>query len=387
MKKVLIVDFCNYEDYPIGGYLSFVKNLMESFGDELALVGITTDVDDPIGHWFKKLINGSLYDFFAIARYDKLKTKHVVPDRLVFFLLIKFYKKRILKIDIKNIFIQRPEAILSLVDKNAQNICFCFAGLENPLSISKYKYVGSFANLFEKYFFKKLKYVKTILASGDEDAINEMILRSDGKILSGSVKKFPTRINIDIYKPLNKVEVRKTLNMSADTTIIITTGRLALLKGWRFMIDCFFLFQKKIPDSLFYFIGEGEDLRDIQDYITLKNLDEKVILAGKMKSDEIAQFLNAADLFIMGSFKEGWSTSLSESIACGIPSCVTKFSSANEIIQDGNNGYVIENRNTNLFVERMFDAIKLSKPVYNENVKALASNKLKDDFLKVWNLQ
>lgn len=385
-KRILIIDFCNYEDYPIGGYLSFAKNLMESFGNDLALVGITTQDTDPVGKWFKKDINGFYYDFFAIARYDKLKTKHLIPDRLVSFLLVKYYKKRIFKIDIKNIFIQRQEIILSLVDSKFNNSCFCFAGLENPLYISKYRNARPIANLFERYFFKRLKYVKTILASGDENAINEMIIRSEGRIIKGSVIKFPTRINTDIFKPLNKLEARKELNLSKTATIIITTGRLALIKGWKFMIDSYVLFEKEIPDSLLYFIGEGEDFKKIKDYISLNNLTEKVILAGKKKSQEIALFLNASDLFIMGSYKEGWSTSLSEAVACGIPACVTNFSSAKEIILEGINGFVIDKHNEDLFVQGMFKAMKISRPVYNDNVEAYSSDKLKVDLLNIWEL-
>jgi hypothetical protein len=64
-KRILIIDFCNYQDYPIGGYLSFAKILMETFGNDLALVGITTQISDPVGKWFKKVINGFNYDFFC----------------------------------------------------------------------------------------------------------------------------------------------------------------------------------------------------------------------------------------------------------------------------------------------------------------------------------
>ena len=73
--KILIIDFTNYEDYPIGGYLSFARSLMESFGNSLALAGITTSDEDPVGRWFRKEIEGTAYDFFAFARYSKTKTR------------------------------------------------------------------------------------------------------------------------------------------------------------------------------------------------------------------------------------------------------------------------------------------------------------------------
>ena len=47
----------------MGGYLSFAKNLMTSFGNAFALAGITTEKTDPIGKWFIKIIEGIKFDF------------------------------------------------------------------------------------------------------------------------------------------------------------------------------------------------------------------------------------------------------------------------------------------------------------------------------------
>ena len=152
------------------------------------------------------------------------------------------------------------------------------------------------------------------------------------------------------------------------------------------MIDSFVLFEKEVPDSLLYFIGEGEDFKKMQDNISLNNLTEKVILAGKKKSQEIALFLNSSDLFIMASYKEGWSTSLSEAVACGVPACVTNFSSAKEIIQEGKNGFVFDEHNEDIFVQGMFKALKISRPIHNDNVKTYSTDRLKEDLLKQWEL-
>lgn len=385
-KRILIIDFCNFDDYPIGGYLSFAKNLMISFGNDLALVGITSDKRDPIGKWFRKSINGIEYDYFAFAYYSKLTTKHIIPDRLVTYLLLKYYKKQLLEINISNVFIQRQEVLQSVKHFKYTNICYCFAGLENPLAISKYKYAHYLANYFERKFFKSLKCVKVILASGDEAAIQDMILRSKGIIKRESVNQFPSRINTDIYKPLIKSEARNKLNIHDATSVVVTTGRLSWLKGWKFMIDSFDLYEKSKPGSRFYFIGVGEDLLKIQEYIASHNLENKIIMAGIQDAYNVALYLNAADLFVMGSYKEGWSTSLIEAIACGIPACVTNFSSAKDIVQEGKNGYVIEEHNEELFAQGMLRAVEIPVPVFKDNVMEYAVNKLKTEILKIWEL-
>ncbi len=381
----MIIDFTNYEDYPIGGYLSFARNLMASFGSSMALVGITTSYDDPLGEWFKKNINGTVFDFFAIARYSKSKTWHLIPDRLVSFCLVRNNLKKISKIKIDNIFLQRQEILLAVKDR-FRNICFCFAGLENPLSISKYRYGKYFSGIFERIFFKRLTHVNTILASGDDNSICDMITRSKGILQKNQVIKFPSRIDTNIFNALDRNETRQRLGFSQDTTIIVTTGRLAAIKGWEFMIDCYKLFRTEAGDSLLYFIGEGEDYEKILKYLSDNDLTDHIILTGRKSQSEVAMFLNAADLYIMGSYKEGWSTSLMEAIACGVPACVTDFSSASEIIIEGENGFIVRERSEYLFVEAMIKSVRLPRPVKNGSVLRFAADRLKEDLLRYWEL-
>lgn len=386
-KRIIIIDYCNYEDYPIGGYLTFAQNMMISFGNSLALVGITTDKKDPIGSWFKKSINGVVYDFFAYAYYSKSTTKHIIPDRLASYYYIKRYRKQILNLPISNIFIQRPEILIAVKDYGYSSICYCFAGLENPLAISKYWYAKYIAESFEKVFFKHLQSVNAVLASGDEAAIEGMIVRSRNKISRANVHQFPSRINTNIFKPIDKETARRTLKMPPATSIVVTSGRLGWLKGWKFMLDCFYQYEQLKPGSVFYFIGEGEDKDNLIEYIRILGLEDKVILAGKQNQYGVANFLNAADLFIMGSYKEGWSTALIEAIACGTPACVTNFSAAKVIVHEGINGVVIDEHDIDQFTQGMIYASAMLKPVYNENVLAYSVDRLKSDMLQKWDLK
>lgn len=386
-SKIMIIDFTNYEDYPIGGYLTFAKSMIETFGNDLALVGITTSQSEPVGRWFKKEINGTFNDFFAFARYKKSKTRHLIPDRLVGYILIRLFKRSIFSKKIENVFLQRQEMLLAIPDIKSRNVCYCFAGLENPLAISKYNYAAYISKWFERVFFKRLRLVRTILASGDNNAILEMITRSGGLLSESRIIKFPTRINTEIFKPYDKVKTRRELGLPESSTIVVTTGRIAPLKGWEFMIDSFLQFIKSVPDSMFYFIGEGEDQEKIKHYIYARNLNDKVIITGRKSQHEVALFLNASDLFIMGSYKEGWSTSLIEAIACGLPSCVTNFSSAREIIEEGINGYVVDSYQTDLFADNMIKALSLRRPVKNDTIRMLSSDRLEADLLQYWELR
>ena len=244
-KRILLIEFCNFEDYPIGGLLSFAKNLMVAFENELVLIGITTSKNEPVGKWFKKNINGITYDVFALARYNTTKTKHYLPDRLVSYFLLKYFRKRILAKGIQNVFIQRPDILQAVKNFGFKNICYRFGGLENPLEFSKYWYAQFAAKFFDKKFFSSFSNVQLILASGDKDSIKQMTARSNGHLNSESVFTFPTRINTQIFRPINKLNARKILNIPESEFLISTTGRLSSIKGWMFMIDCYIEFEKK----------------------------------------------------------------------------------------------------------------------------------------------
>jgi hypothetical protein len=51
---------------------------------------------------------------------------------------------------------------------------------------------------------------------------------------------------------------------------------------------------------------------------------------------------------------------------------------------EGINGYVINEHNINLFAEKMIKAIRIRRPVHNENVRNFSVDNLKEDLLKVW---
>jgi len=75
----------------------------------------------------------------------------------------------------------------------------------------------------------------------------------------------------------------------------------------------------------------------IENYISSLSLSYKIILTGWVSHVVLPVYLNAADVYIMGSYAEGWSTSLVEAVACGKSAVCTNFSSAQELITNNEN--------------------------------------------------
>ena len=387
MKKIALIECCNFVDYPTGGHLTFAKNMVSSFGQELVLIGLTTE-KGIVGKWSKLKINGIDYDYFPYLYLPKESNKPLIPLRLRNYLALRKHKHNILKAELENVLTQTFETVEAIQDFNFNNICYRFAGTENPLGFSRYKIARLFALLYDKFFLPKLSKINLILAAANHQAIDELIERSKGHLDKDKIKQFPTRVNTKIFHKIDKITSRSELSMPKDRVIIVTTGRLSWFKGWRFMIDSFVLFQQNHPMSHFYIIGNGEDKEKISSYISRLELECYVHLVGFKNPIIMAQYLNSADIFIMGSFKEGWSTSLIEAVSCGTPACVTNFSSAKEILEEGITGYVAESHDEIQFVDLMNNCLIIDRsrlPQMSDIDKYDVKN-LKQDLLKLWTL-
>lgn len=371
MKKIIYIEACNFQDYPLGGHLSFALHLTAAMKGDIDIAGVRTDNELKVGRWSKCKFAGYEYEFFNLRNVEKSFKKPLIPTRISNYFCIKQHIDNILShknYDI--IIVQIPEFLFAIPKAERQKICLIMPGVGNPLTISRYKWARQFATMYDKVFFRFAKDVPYILAAADQKAIAQFVTRSKGLVSNERVVQFPTRYDADIFHPTAKDEARKLLGISSETTMVVTTGRLNWFKGWKFMIDAFSAFKSKFPQAKFYFLGKGEDEERIREYIEQLNLVNDVVLAGVHPLPIVAQYLNAADLFIMGSYTEGWSTSLVEAIACGNPCVVTKFSSAHDLVKDGENGFVQVERNEDSFAELMCKALSLPRKNIDKHTAA-----------------
>lgn len=358
--RIILMEACNFVNAPLGGQLSTARMLMRAFGPRLALVGWTDDPQTPLGCWHKRVINNQEFDFFAT---DFVANPHhrkgLIPARATNWYQFKIYGKAILAIGIVNILTKEPTIMMALPFTADHNVCYWFPGIAPPLSISRYPWAKFLSPLFDKLQYRSIRrHARTILAAADDQAIRELQTRA-GKNLAGcTIKFFPTRIDTNLFHPGNRQATRQALQIPATSCLVVTSGRLHRAKGWPLLLKAFAIFLADHPDATLIFVGDGHARGEIEQAIDAGRLTERIILAGQQSPEKLALFLQAADLFVMASEIEGWSSSLVEALATGLPIVVTRFSSADSIVCHGRNGFVVE-RDPVLFAQAMTEALLL----------------------------
>ncbi len=109
----------------------------------------------------------------------------------------------------------------------------------------------------------------------------------------------------------------------ANKIVFGNVGRFHFQKNQLFLIKVFAEIQKKIDNAVLMLVGDGEDREKIVNLINEYKISEKVILTG-VRSD-VANIMQAMDIFVFPSVFEGLGLVAIEAEACGLPVFASKY--------------------------------------------------------------
>ena len=368
----MVIEAGDFDAFPVGGQLTTVRQLITVFGDRLALVGISTQ-PEPIGRWFKKAIGGVEYDFFSIGYVDPSIRKPRIPRRIDTLLRLKFHRKGILSLGLNAAFVIAPEVMLAIKGWGLR-IAFLFPGVENPLNKPRYAIGRWLAKPYERRLFSALaSHSELIMAAADQKAIQSMKNRSRGVLDHRTIIPSPTLVDTQIFNvhrapaamfgPAPGSELVPGLRPAPRSgPMLVSCGRLNLVKGWDLMLDAFLQVRREAPAATLHFIGDGEDRAKLEKRINDADVAGSVFITGFLEPRSVARLLNSAHVFLLGSHWEGWPTALVEALACGLPAVATDVSGVSSLIEPGCNGYIVKDRDVEDFARKIIAALKLECP-------------------------
>lgn len=382
--KALLIEACDFENFPNGGQLSFAKQVIQAFGERFALVGVSTD-DGPVGRWRERRILGRSFLFFSLGKAEPSVQRPFIPRRLSSYLRLRRYKAQILSLGLDCAFIQAPEVMIAVHDWNLTHVCYRFAGTESPLVMSRYWWGKALAKRFEKNLFLALRdNVDIVLASADNKAIDHLLQRGKGVLNLQKVVQFPTRVDTRVFR-VDRAQLMSDPHVSVGPTFV-TCGRISKVKGWDLIIDAFSQVRKKLPGSKLCFIGDGEDTGLLKSRAAREGILDVTTVTGFKSSKQVARYLNSANVFLLGSHGEGWPNALLEALACGLPIVSTDVSSVREVVVPGLNGYIVTRRDPLDYADKMLAALHLPCPnMHSLNIAShYSTDNLEHDLASLW---
>ena len=176
-----------------------------------------------------------------------------------------------------------------------------------------------------------------------------------------NIRIVPCGVNLDLFHPIDKDIARQHLGVNGER-VILFVGRIDPLKGLeRLLTAMSYLSDQGI--KLLVVGGDDSCERELQGLRNLcqsMNVQESVTFVGRMEQKELPFFYAAADVCVMPSYYESFGLVPLESLACGTPVVATRVGAVEDIVRDGETGYIVANNQPDLLAGRISDI--LSKP-------------------------
>lgn len=165
---------------------------------------------------------------------------------------------------------------------------------------------------------------------------------------------------------------------------IVTVGRLIPVKNHKLLIDAFSIVSKEFPDYTLDFYGDGELKTELLKIATEQGLEKKVIFHGNV--NDVPQQIASAQMFVLSSDIEGMPNALMEAMALGLPCVATDVSGVRDIIEDGENGFIVPVGDKMAMADRMRKLIESEdlRKTFTEKSASVLSKFDEEQIFKLW---
>ncbi len=151
----------------------------------------------------------------------------------------------------------------------------------------------------------------------------------------------------------NTSEIREELNILKSDFVYGFVGRIVGDKGINELIEAFQLLNEEYKNTKLLLIGFYEEELDPLKKETIERIknNQNIIELGFQK--DVKKYLSIINVFVSPSYREGFGLSLLEANLMGKPVIATKITGYTEIINQGENGFLIPIKNSKELKNKM----------------------------------
>lgn len=174
-------------------------------------------------------------------------------------------------------------------------------------------------------------------------------------ILAKNPALFPIEKIKVIYNGIDFADYPKEATFAAkaegDTLKIGTLGRLVYQKAQTYLLDLSQELQKRNLPHKIIIGGDGPEKAKLVQYAENAGVAKNIEFVGFVEN--VPEFMSRLDVFALTSRWEGFGYVLVEAMACGRPLVAFDVSSVPEIIEDGENAYLVPFADIKTFADRI----------------------------------
>lgn len=167
-------------------------------------------------------------------------------------------------------------------------------------------------------------------------------------------------------------------NKKCEKLRIISVGRSHWKKGYAYALETMKILAEQQLDFEYTIVGALGD-EELTYLIQEFNLQDKVKLTSKLEQEEVFNRMKNASLFLLPSLEEGIANVAVEAMALGVPVISTNCGGMEELITNGQEGFICPTRNAEGMAQKILDFKNLG-PLQIEEIRNQARIKVEAQF-------
>lgn len=168
--------------------------------------------------------------------------------------------------------------------------------------------------------------------------------------------EIPNGVDTKIFSPdVDGKKIRTEIGIRDDAIVLLFIGVLDLAHHYR-RVDLLINSLKKLNDKSVHLIvvGDGKEAINYRELVNNLGLTSQVHFLGKIPHYELPPVYAAADIFILPSvIQEAFPLVVLEAMASGKPAIVSNLPGVRSMIDDGENGYLVQPGNLQDLVNKI----------------------------------
>lgn len=168
----------------------------------------------------------------------------------------------------------------------------------------------------------------------------------------------PNGIDTTYFQPMsvNRQRIRDDWGILSNAILVGSVNRIVPMKNYPMLIEAAAILKEKFSNVFFVFVGKGEVhyVKQLQGMVREYGVEDRIVWAGEC--EDMPSVYSALDIYCTPSSGEGFSNSLAEAMACGLPCLATDA---------GDNSFVLgdlfettPNDNTEVFAQELASLIE-----------------------------
>ena len=163
----------------------------------------------------------------------------------------------------------------------------------------------------------------------------------------------PKGVDTKLFNPKKRDTFLRTEWGASNSSLVgIFVGRIAAEKNLDLILKTFSEIQRKIPDFVGVFVGDGPKLEEI------KKRHPEFIYAGVRRGEDLARYYASADIFVFASLTETFGNVTLEGMASGLAVLAFDYAAAKQHVIDGVNGYKAPFNDEDAFIDRAIEMVR-----------------------------